>query len=71
MIIEKTYDAYWQSGQHITKEWTLEFFDETLGILEGKYQVLDYGCGLGYSYQKILSQKVKKYIGADISLKAV
>jgi SAM-dependent methyltransferase len=61
------YDAYWQSGQHVTKEWTPDFFQETLGVLAEKKRVLDYGCGLGYSYQRPLSRNVKHYIGADVS----
>ena len=33
--------------------------------------MLDYGCGLGYSYQRPLSRAVKKYIGADVSENAL
>jgi len=71
MSTDKIYDAYWQSGQHVTREWTPEFFQKSLGILVGKKCILDYGCGLGYSYQRPLSQNVKRYIGADISDAAV
>jgi SAM-dependent methyltransferase len=67
MSTEKIYDEYWQSGQHVTKEWTAEFFQESLGVLVGKKCVLDYGCGLGYSYQRPLSRNVQRYIGADVS----
>src|SRR6266705_3051109 len=53
------YDAYWQSGMHLTKEWTPDFFRESLGVLQGKNYIFDYGCGFGYSYQRPLSQSVK------------
>lgn len=65
------YDAYWQSGMHLTKEWAPDFFEESLGVLKGEKCVLDYGCGFGYSYQRSLSQSIQKYIGADVSEKAV
>lgn len=65
------YDSYWIEGGHVTREWTSEFFQESLGVLMGKDCVLDYGCGMGYSYQRWLAQSVKKYIGADISSVAI
>jgi SAM-dependent methyltransferase len=65
------YDAYWKSGQHVTGEWPVEFFQRSLGVLKSKNCILDYGCGLGYSYQRQLVQSVQKYIGADISQTAV
>jgi SAM-dependent methyltransferase len=67
----RIYDAYWESGMHLTKEWTPDFFEESLGVLKGKKCVLDYGCGFGYSYQRPLSQSIQKYIGADVSAKAL
>jgi SAM-dependent methyltransferase len=67
MSTDKIYDKYWQSGCHVTKEWSPEFFQKTLGVLAGRRCVLDYGCGLGYSYQGPLTRKVKGYVGADIS----
>jgi SAM-dependent methyltransferase len=65
------YDSYWLEGGHLTKEWTSDFFQESLGVLTGKDCVLDYGCGMGYSYQRQLAQSVNKYIGADISSAAI
>jgi SAM-dependent methyltransferase len=62
-----TYDKYWQSGSHVTREWTNEFFNESAGVLIGKIRVLDYGCGMGYSYQRPLSQSVQEYLAADVS----
>jgi len=71
MSTSKTYDAYWQSGLHVTSEWPPSYFDASLGVLKGKRRVLDYGCGLGYSYQRPLSRSVQKYTGADVSESAV
>jgi SAM-dependent methyltransferase len=67
----ETYDKYWQSGSHVTLEWTKDFFNESAGPLIGKKRVLDYGCGLGYSYQRQLSQSVKEYLAADVSIVAL
>ena len=66
-----TYDQYWQSGSHVTQEWTKDFFNESAGPLVGKKRVLDYGCGLGNSYQRRLSQSVQKYLAADVSIIAL
>lgn len=63
----KNYNEYWQNGQHVTQEWSPEWFKKNLGNLSGKRRVLDYGCGLGYSYQRQLSGTVKEYVGADVS----
>jgi SAM-dependent methyltransferase len=71
MDANNIYDAYWQSGLHVTQEWSAAYFDRSLDVLKGKHCVLDYGCGLGYSYQRFLSRSVQKYIGADVSEKAV
>ncbi len=71
MSTSTTYDAYWQSGYHITREWPVDYFEHSFGLLKGKRRVLDYGCGLGFSYQRLLSQSVQKYVGADVSEKAV
>ncbi len=65
------YDAYWQSGLHVTREWPEGYFNESFGVLKGKRCVLDYGCGYGFGYQRSLAGSVKKYIGADVSEKAV
>jgi ubiquinone/menaquinone biosynthesis C-methylase UbiE len=35
--------------------------------LVGKKRILDYGCGMGYSYQRPLSQSVQEYLAADVS----
>jgi 2-polyprenyl-6-hydroxyphenyl methylase/3-demethylubiquinone-9 3-methyltransferase len=61
------YDSYWKEGGHLTEEWTAEFFQETMGVLVGKRDVLDYGCGMGYTYQRPLSRNVGNYLGADVS----
>jgi len=61
------YDSYWTEGGHLTQEWSPAFFEESVGILIGKNCILDYGCGMGYSYQRPLARQVGKYIGADIS----
>ena len=71
MSTSKTYDAYWQSGLHVTSEWPASYFDASLGVLKEKRRVLDYGCGLGYNYQRPLSRNVQKYVGADVSENAV
>jgi len=61
------YDAYWLNTPQLDREWKKPFFDESLGVLVGSKCVLDYGCGMGYSYQRWLVQNVENYIGADIS----
>lgn len=71
MNSNKIYDAYWQSGFHVAKEWSASFFDQTFDVLKGRRRLLDYGCGMGYGYQRPLSRIVQKYIGADVSEKAV
>ena len=71
MSTANIYDDYWESGKHLTSEWNPAYFSESLGVLAGKKCVLDYGCGMGYSYQRPLSKSVQKYIGADVSDKAI
>jgi SAM-dependent methyltransferase len=52
---------------HIGQEWNQEQFRKWLGPLAGRERVLDYGCGLGRSYQKWLSGAAKSYVGADVA----
>lgn len=68
---EKFYDQYWQSGVHIGSHWSDKEFRKWLGPLIGRGRVLDYGCGMGTSYQRQLAAVVKKYAGADVSEKAL
>lgn len=67
MNAEEIYNEYWKSGLHHVSEWSSEYFDEHLGILKETKSVLDYGCGLGYSYQRQLCTFVDSYTGADVS----
>jgi SAM-dependent methyltransferase len=71
MSTDQIYDEYWESGLHKTKEWSTDYFNESFGVLKEKRCVLDYGCGFGYGYQRLLTKIVKKYVGADVSIKAV
>jgi len=61
------YDSYWRSGLHAGGEWSHEEFGKVMGLLKGRKRVLDYGCGLGYSYQRLLTGYVDEYVGADVS----
>jgi 2-polyprenyl-6-hydroxyphenyl methylase/3-demethylubiquinone-9 3-methyltransferase len=67
MSSSNNYDAYWQSGIHVTQLWEPEYFQKHFGVLSGRQRVLDYGCGMGYGYQKHLVGCVKEYVGADVS----
>ena len=60
------YDRYWASGLHVSPEWDDKRFRKVLGPLVGRERVLDYGCGLGHAYQKLLAGAVKCYVGADV-----
>jgi SAM-dependent methyltransferase len=71
MRTDSVYDDYWQSGHHHTQEWSERYFTNALGVLKGRDEILDYGCGLGFGYQKHLASAVKRYVGADISPVAV
>jgi len=71
MSSSKVYDSYWTEGGHVTKEWPNDFFFNTYGPILEKGSVLDYGCGMGYSYQNLLMRAVAGYVGADISKVAV
>jgi SAM-dependent methyltransferase len=60
------YDQYWASGLHASREWGELEFQQNMGVLVGRESVLDYGCGMGFAYQRRLVQAVKSYTGADI-----
>jgi SAM-dependent methyltransferase len=61
------YDRYWTSGFHTNAEWDEKKMRRELGPLFGRQRVLDYGCGMGYAYQRKLAKAVKAYTGADVS----
>jgi len=67
MNISQRYDAYWKSGRHQGEEWNDLRLRSVLGPLLGLDRVLDYGCGMGYNYQRGLASAVKHYIAADVS----
>ncbi|RYD21815.1 MAG: class I SAM-dependent methyltransferase, partial [Spirochaetia bacterium] len=71
MSTSDVYDSYWKEGGHLTQEWTEEFFQESYGPVIRMKKVLDYGCGMGYSYQNLLIRTAEGYVGADISSVAV
>jgi SAM-dependent methyltransferase len=60
------YDQYWANGLHVSPEWGEKTFRKVSGPLIGRERVLDYGCGLGYGYQRLLAGSVKSYAGADV-----
>lgn len=66
MNTEIFYDQYWASGLHVSPEWGEDRFKKVFGTLIGRERVLDYGCGLGHAYQKLLAGAVKSYTGADV-----
>jgi SAM-dependent methyltransferase len=71
MDAEKIYEQYWTSGLHTAKEWNEKQFHKWLKPLIGLERVLDYGCGMGYSYQRQLVGAVKHYTGADVGATAL
>jgi SAM-dependent methyltransferase len=71
MNAASVYDAYWASGRHVSPEWDDKQFRKVLAPLIGRQNVLDYGCGLGYTYQRHLAASVKNYTGADVGSLAV
>jgi len=72
MDSETFYDQYWASGLHILgPAWEEKQFRKVLGPLIGRERVLDYGCGVGHYYQKLLANAVKTYAGADVAPMAV
>jgi SAM-dependent methyltransferase len=69
---ENFYDQYWASGIHVLgAAWDEKQFRRVLGPLLAREQVLDYGCGVGHNYQKLLAGAVKAYAGADVAPMAV
>src|SRR3954469_19440382 len=72
MGTEKFYDEdYWTDGKHAGTEMSEKMFRGVMGPLLDRGAVLDYGCGLGYCYQRQLVASVKRYVGADVSTMAV
>jgi len=72
MSIETFYDQdYWTEGKHGGQEISPAVFQRVMGPLIGRETVLDYGCGLGYNYQRSLVRAVGRYVGADASSMAV
>ena len=72
MGTETFYDNdYWRDGKHVAREMDEVVFRRVLGPVLSKETVLDYGCGLGYFYQRRLVGSVKRYVGADVSSMAV
>jgi SAM-dependent methyltransferase len=67
---QKYYDQYWESGRHVSDEWDEEKFQKVLGVLDKKTNVLDYGCGMGHAYQRLLARN-RNYAGADVSSVAI
>jgi SAM-dependent methyltransferase len=67
MQASESYDLYWASGLHRTTEWSEEQLVRWFSPVLGAGRLLDYGCGMGYSYQRLLAQRVGMYVGADIS----
>jgi SAM-dependent methyltransferase len=70
MNVENFYDNYW-SSKLAAYEWEEKRFKKVLGPLLGRENVLDYGCGVGRTYQRRLVKSVKNYTGADVSPRAV
>src|SRR5689334_20520884 len=72
MGTETFYDSeYWKDGKHAGLEMPPPMFRQVFEPLISREKVLDYGCGLGYSYQRQLVASVKGYVGADVSSIAV
>jgi SAM-dependent methyltransferase len=65
------YDQYWANGLHVSQEWSEREFQRYMGVLVGRERVLDYGCGMGFAYQRRLVQAVKSYTGADVGTLAL
>lgn len=66
------YDTqYWSDNKHVTQELDQITFERVMRPVIGKDNVLDYGCGMGYGYQRPLVRAVKHYVGADVSSLAV
>ena len=72
MGIEAFYDQdYWTEGKHAGTEMDEAFFRKVFDPLLSCDAVLDYGCGLGYNYQRQLARAVRRYVGVDTSIMAV
>jgi len=72
MCTETFYDRdYWKDGKHAGLEWLPSMFQQVMRPIISRETVLDYGCGLGYSYQRYLRDAVRRYVGADVSSLAV
>jgi SAM-dependent methyltransferase len=66
MSTKSLYDDYWKSGLHVSQEWSEERFTGVMGPLLKGRDVLDYGCGMGHAYQRLLASHCT-YSGADVS----
>ncbi len=66
MNSDQIYDEYWNRRNPGTTAWSQEEFSRWLGPIAGKHSVLDYGCGMGYTYQSLLRQNCSHYCGADV-----
>ncbi len=72
MNAESFYDQYWANGLHNSKkEWDESRFRKVFNPLIGRERILDYGCGLGDTYQRQLAAAVKQYNGADVGALAL
>jgi len=66
MNVEGLYDDYWESDSP-RPEWDDQTFERYLSPLKNLGRVLDYGCGVGWFYQRHLANSAKEYVGADVS----
>lgn len=71
MDAEKSYDKYWEDGKHRVRGIGADEFDRWFSPLKNRGRVLDYGCGMGYSYQEQLLANCADYVGADVSNRAL
>ena len=72
MGTEAFYDQdYWTNGKHAAKEWPAALFRRVMAPILTRRAVVDYGCGLGYSYQRQLVAAIQHYVGADASGMAI
>jgi SAM-dependent methyltransferase len=62
---------YWGNGKHAGDEMPERTVRKVLAPILGRGAVLDYGCGLGCNYQRLLAASVDRYVGADASSMAV
>ena len=70
METQTFYDQYWENGLHVRgATWDEKRFKRVMAPLIGRERVLDYGCGIGHYYQKLLSNAVKSwgYAGVDVA----